>query len=50
MNIWQNKKNLKYEYKINMNIMVGIFREKFMEIIISPKEELGKKQKSLIMK
>ena len=39
----QKEKNLKYEYKINMNIMVGIFREKFMDIIISPTEELGKK-------
>ena len=41
--IEQNQKKLKYEYKINMNIMVGIFGEKFMDIKISPKEELGKK-------
>ena len=41
--IEQNQKDLKYEYKVNMNIMVGIFREKFMEIIISPIEKLDKK-------
>ena len=34
---------LKYDYKINMNIMVGTLRERFMEIILSEGEELEKK-------
>ena len=39
----EQKKELKYEYKVNMNVMVGIFREELMKIILSPTEELGKK-------
>ena len=34
---------LKYDYKINMNIMVGTLRERFMEIVLSEGEELEKK-------
>ena len=34
---------LKYDYKINMNIMIGTLRERFMEIILSSGEELQKK-------
>ena len=36
-------KELKYEYKINMNIMVGIFRERLMEIISSEGKEMDSK-------
>ena len=39
----EKDKDLKYEYKINMNVMVGIFREKLMEIVLSPPKELEKK-------
>ena len=37
------KTGLKYDYKINMNIMVGTLRERFIEIILSEKEEMQKK-------
>ena len=37
------KEGLKYDYKVNMNVMVGILRERFMEIILSEGEELKKK-------
>jgi hypothetical protein len=36
-------KKVKYKYKTNMNILVGIFREKFMEIILCDREEVDKK-------
>ena len=37
------EEGLKYDYKVNMNVMVGTLRERFMEIILSEKEELQKK-------
>lgn len=37
------EEGLKYDYKVNMNVMVGTLRERFMEIILSNKEELQKK-------
>ena len=37
------EEGLKYDYKVNMNVMVGTLRERFMEIILSNKEDLQKK-------
>jgi len=39
----EKEKELKYEYKVNMNVMVGLLRENLMEIILSPAKEIDKK-------
>ena len=42
------KEGLKYDYKVNTNVMVGILREKLMEIVLSEGEELQKKRDEFI--
>ena len=42
------KEGLKYDYKVNTNVMVGMLREKLMEIVLSEGEELEKKRDEFI--
>ena len=45
------KKNpeLKYEYKLNMNILAGIFKKKFIDVLMAPtKEECSKRYMKMI--
>ena len=43
------KEENKYEYKVNMNIMVVIFREKLIEVFLQTKvKEISKKQEEFI--
>lgn len=47
----KNKKNLKYEYKINTNILAGMFRRKFIEIfVIMEYIDIEKEVKRLLKK
>ena len=42
------KEGLKYDYKVNTNVMVGMLREKLMEIVLSEGEEIEKKRDEFI--
>lgn len=44
----ENNKNKKYEYKVNMNILAGMFKKKYIEII-QMKEQKEKEEKYLQM-
>lgn len=44
----ENNKNKKYEYKVNMNILAGLFKKKYIEII-QIEEEKEKEEKYLKM-
>ena len=45
----ENKKGRKYKYKTNMNILAGIFKRKFVEVLLSPTaEESAQKYKEMI--
>ena len=47
--IIEKKEENKYEYKVNMNIMVGIFREKLIEVFLQTKaKEIARKQEEFI--
>lgn len=38
----KTKNDLKYEYKINMNCLIGLFRNKMIEIAIEKDDEIRK--------
>lgn len=40
----ENKRSKKYEYKINMNILAGIFKKKFIDILIIEEKERRRKK------
>ena len=44
----ENNKNKKYEYKVNMNILAGLFKKKYIEII-QIEEQKEKEEKYLKM-
>lgn len=47
----EKKQGLKYEYKVNMNILAGIFKRKFVEVLMAPTaEESIEKYKKMIDK
>ena len=47
----EKKQGLKYEYKVNMNILAGIFKRKFVEVLMAPTaEESLEKYKNMIAK
>ena len=45
----EKKQGLKYEYKVNMNILAGIFKRKFVEVLMAPtsKESIEKYNKMI---
>ena len=43
--IWINKEENKHEYKINQNILIGAFKELFIELVITESEK--KKKQSI---